>query len=113
MIELYAVAGTDRETSCRDLKNRYGYIAQQDFKLSLTIADIPSAKPSILAVFAPMQTGYDGDMNAIVSNPLKFILASLAVAASLAVVLLAFDGWVRHSTDIFLSTVQSGIAWCL
>lgn len=52
-------------------------------------------------------------MNALVSNPLKFILASLAVAASLAVVLLAFDGWVRHSTDIFLSTVQSGIAWCL
>ncbi|WP_425672931.1 hypothetical protein [Agrobacterium sp. M50-1] len=52
-------------------------------------------------------------MNALVSHPLKFILASLAAIASLAVVLLAFDGWVRHGTDIFLSTVQSGIAWCL
>ncbi|WP_236765532.1 hypothetical protein [Agrobacterium tumefaciens] len=52
-------------------------------------------------------------MNALVANPLKFILASLAVGASLAVVLLAFDGWVRHGTDIFLSAVQSGIAWCL
>jgi hypothetical protein len=66
-----------------------------------------------LAVFALAQTGYDGDMNGLVSNPLKFILASLAAMASLAIVLLAFDGWVRHGTDIFLSTVQSGIAWCL
>ena len=72
-----------------------GHHAQQDFKLSLTI------------------TGYNRDMKALTSHPLKFILASLAAAASLAIVLLAFDGWVRHSTDIFLSTVQSGIAWCL
>ncbi|CVI61527.1 MULTISPECIES: hypothetical protein [Agrobacterium] len=95
------------------LKNRYGHNAQQDFKLSLTMPAVPPAKPSILAVFALTQTGYDGHMNALVSNPLKFVLASLAVAASLAVVLLAFDGWVRHGTDIFLSTVQNGIAWCL
>lgn len=95
------------------MKNRYGHHAQQDFKLSLTIAPVPPAKPSILAVFALTQTGYDEHMNTLVSHPLKFILASLAVAASLAIVLLAFDGWVRHSTDIFLSTVQSGIAWCL
>jgi hypothetical protein len=95
------------------LENRYGHIAQQDFKLSLTIAAVVPAKPSILAVFVLMQTGYNRRMNALVSNPLKFILASLAVAASLAVVLLAFDGWVRHGTDIFLSAVQSGIAWCL
>ncbi|WP_350297335.1 hypothetical protein [Agrobacterium arsenijevicii] len=95
------------------LKNRYGHNAQQDFKLSLTIAGAVPAKPSILAVFALVQTGYNRCMNALVSNPLKFILASLGVAASLAVVLLAFDGWVRHSTDIFLSAVQSGIAWCL
>ncbi|MBA4776030.1 hypothetical protein KHC17_18290 [Agrobacterium salinitolerans] len=66
-----------------------------------------------MAVFAPTKTGYDRHMNALVSQPLKFILASLAALASLAVVLLAFDGWVRHGTDIFLSTVQSGIAWCL
>lgn len=52
-------------------------------------------------------------MKALTFHPLKFILASLAAAASLAIVLLAFDGWVRHSTDIFLSAVQSGIAWCL
>ncbi|MCZ4428546.1 hypothetical protein O3S81_02410 [Agrobacterium sp. SOY23] len=52
-------------------------------------------------------------MKALTSHPLKFILASLAAAASLAIVLLAFDGWVRHGTDIFLSAVQSGIAWCL
>ncbi|MCZ7938564.1 hypothetical protein [Agrobacterium salinitolerans] len=95
------------------LENRYGHNAQQDFKLSLTIAAAPPAKPSILAVFAPTKTGYDRHMNALVSQPLKFILASLAALASLAVVLLAFDGWVRHGTDIFLSTVQSGIAWCL
>lgn len=103
----------DRETSCRGFKNRYGHNAQQDFKLSLTIAALSRAKPGILAVFASVQKGYDGGMSALVSNPLKFVLASLAVVASLAIVLLAFDGWVRHSTDIFLSTVQSGIAWCL
>lgn len=103
----------DRKTSCRGFKNRYGHNAQQDFKLSLTIAPRLPAKPSILAVFAPTQTGYDRHMNALVSHPLKFILASLAAVASLAIVLLAFDGWVRHGTDIFLSTVQSGIAWCL
>jgi hypothetical protein len=33
------------------LKNRYGHIAQQDFKLSLTIAAVARGKPSILAVF--------------------------------------------------------------
>ncbi|KAA3500890.1 hypothetical protein DXM27_17025 [Rhizobium rhizogenes] len=66
-----------------------------------------------MAVFASVQKGYDGSMKALTFHPLKFILASLAAAASLAIVLLAFDGWVRHSTDIFLSTVQSGIAWCL
>ena len=82
------------------LKNRYGHNAQQDFKLSLTFAPVSPAKPSILAVFALTQTGYDGHMNAL-------------AVASLAIVLLAFDGWVRHGTDIFLSTVQSGIAWCL
>ncbi|AQS61293.1 hypothetical protein B0909_02700 [Rhizobium rhizogenes] len=103
----------DRETSCRGFKNRCDHNAQQDFKLSLTIAAAGSAKPSILAVFALAQTGYNRSMKALTSHPLKFILASLAAAASLAVVLLAFDGWVRHSTDIFLSTVQSGIAWCL
>ncbi|WP_236774601.1 hypothetical protein [Agrobacterium tumefaciens] len=96
-----------------ELKNRYGHIAQQDFKLSLTIGGAALAKPSILAVFVPVQTGYNRRMNTLVANPLKFILASLAVAAWLAVVLLAFDGWVRHGTDIFLSAVQSGIAWCL
>lgn len=95
------------------LKNRYGHNAQQDFKLSLTIGGTALAKPSILAVFVLVQTGYNRRMNTLVANPLKFILASLAVAASLAVVLLAFDGWVRHGTDIFLSAVQSGIAWCL
>ncbi|PZP52916.1 MAG: hypothetical protein DI595_05410 [Agrobacterium fabrum] len=103
----------DRETSCRGFKNRCCHHAQQDFKLSLTIAAAGAPKPSILAVFAPVQTGYNRRMNALTSHPLKFILASLAAVASLAVVLLAFDGWVRHSTDIFLSTVQSGIAWCL
>ncbi len=52
-------------------------------------------------------------MNTLVSHPLKFILASLAALASLAIVILAFEGWVRHGTDIFLSALQSGIAWCI
>ncbi|MGQ8632482.1 hypothetical protein ACUTJJ_13515 [Agrobacterium sp. DKPNP3] len=52
-------------------------------------------------------------MNTLVSHPLKFILASLATLASLAIVILAFEGWVRHGTDIFLSALQSGIAWCI
>jgi hypothetical protein len=103
----------DRETSCRGLKNRCGHHAQQDFKLSLTITGSTARAPGILAVFASAQTGYKRDMKALTSHPLKFILASLAAAASLAIVLLAFDGWVRHGTDIFLSAVQSGIAWCL
>ena len=95
------------------LKNRYGHNAQQDFKLSLTILHLATANSSILPVFDCAWTGYDRNMNALVSHPLRFILAGLSVVASLAVVLLAFDGWVRHGTDIFLSAVQSGIAWCL
>ncbi|MFK0384466.1 hypothetical protein [Rhizobium sp. RM] len=51
-------------------------------------------------------------MNELLSSPLKFALAGIATAAGLAVVLLTFDGWVKHGTDIFLSAVQSGISWC-
>ncbi|WP_445542493.1 hypothetical protein [Agrobacterium sp. DKPNP3] len=66
-----------------------------------------------MAVFATVETGYHRHMNTLVSHPLKFILASLATLASLAIVILAFEGWVRHGTDIFLSALQSGIAWCI
>lgn len=51
-------------------------------------------------------------MNALFSSPLKFALGGVATAAVVAVVILTFDGWVRHGTDIFLSAVQSGISWC-
>ncbi len=52
-------------------------------------------------------------MSAHLSNSLKFFVAGVAAAASLAIALLAFNGWMRHSTDIFLSAIQSGMAWCL
>jgi hypothetical protein len=51
-------------------------------------------------------------MSALLANPLKLVLAAAAAGVAIIVVLLALDGWMKHGTDIFLSAVQNGIAWC-
>lgn len=46
------------------------------------------------------------------SAPMKILTAAAATGGALLLVLLTFEGWMRYGTDIFLSAVQSGIAWC-
>jgi hypothetical protein len=45
------------------------------------------------------------------ANPL--LLTALAVLSFLAVSLLAFQGWMTHGVDIFLTLSQTGLSWCL
>lgn len=52
-------------------------------------------------------------MSALLSHSGKLLLGAVATAAFLYATIATFDGWMRHGTDIFLSAVQSGIAWCL
>jgi hypothetical protein len=52
-------------------------------------------------------------MKVLSNGPMKFLAAALATATALFLVVLTFQGWMRHGTDIFLSAMQSGIAWCL
>ncbi|WP_210163855.1 hypothetical protein [Agrobacterium larrymoorei] len=52
-------------------------------------------------------------MSALLSHSGKLLLGAVATAAFLYATIATFDGWLRHGTDIFLSAVQSGIAWCL
>lgn len=52
-------------------------------------------------------------MRVLLSNPVKMLAAVVATGAATLLVVWTFDGWMRHGTDIFLSAVQSGIAWCL
>lgn len=42
-------------------------------------------------------------------SPLAFALLAGVLAL---VFLLAFQGWVAHGADIFLSLAQAGISWC-
>lgn len=45
-----------------------------------------------------------------------FLKAGIMIAGALlfvGVTALAFEGWMRHSTDIFITAIESGIAWCL
>ncbi|MGV1752364.1 hypothetical protein [Agrobacterium sp. CG674] len=43
---------------------------------------------------------------------MKMLGAAAATGAALLAVVLTFQGWMRHGTDIFLAAVQSGVAWC-
>ncbi|MBD8686968.1 MULTISPECIES: hypothetical protein [unclassified Rhizobium] len=51
-------------------------------------------------------------MRFLLTAQMKLLYAAVAtVGVSLALVL-TFQGWMRHGTDIFLAAVQSGVAWC-
>ncbi|WP_170063925.1 hypothetical protein [Agrobacterium bohemicum] len=52
-------------------------------------------------------------MKSVLAGPLKVLGVTVATGAALLLAVLTFQGWMRHGTDIFLSAVQSGIAWCL
>lgn len=41
------------------------------------------------------------------------LLTALAVLSFLGVSLLAFQGWLTHGVDIFLTLSQTGLSWCL
>ncbi len=51
-------------------------------------------------------------MKSYATGSIKLLAFLGASCATLFVVLITFDGWMRHGTDIFLSAVQNGIAWC-
>ncbi|WP_296014025.1 hypothetical protein [uncultured Agrobacterium sp.] len=51
-------------------------------------------------------------MSGLSSNTGKLLLGAAATAAFLYVSVATFDGWLRHGTDIFIASVQNGIAWC-
>ncbi|XUY25834.1 hypothetical protein RMR21_009470 [Agrobacterium sp. rho-8.1] len=51
-------------------------------------------------------------MSALLNKPVKLLATAAATGAALLVVVMTFEGWMRHATDIFLATVQSGVAWC-
>ncbi|NTJ42809.1 hypothetical protein G6L28_09410 [Agrobacterium larrymoorei] len=51
-------------------------------------------------------------MSAILSHSGKLLFGAVATGGILYLSLMTFEGWLRHSTDIFLATVQNGIAWC-
>ncbi|KAA3512351.1 hypothetical protein CPJ18_07845 [Agrobacterium rosae] len=70
-------------------------------------------KRAIFAVSPLPVLRYICAMRVLLTGPMKLLAAALATGAALFVVLLTFDGWMRHGTDIFLSAVQGGIAWCL
>ncbi len=55
---------------------------------------------------------YKRTMSALLSHSGKLLLAALATGAVLFGVIATFDGWLRHGTDIFIASVQNGIAWC-
>jgi len=52
-------------------------------------------------------------MNALLSHSGKLLFAAIATAAAVYVSVATFEGWLRHGTDIFIASVQNGIAWCL
>ncbi|MBB3945781.1 hypothetical protein GGQ73_001716 [Rhizobium skierniewicense] len=52
-------------------------------------------------------------MKSVLASQFKMLGFAVATGAALLLAVLTFQGWMRHGTDIFLSAVQSGIAWCL
>lgn len=65
-----------------------------------------------MAVFVGLISAYAVFMAALLSNPLKLLFAGAAAGVATLAVFLVFEGWTRYGTDIFLSAVQNGIAWC-
>lgn len=44
-------------------------------------------------------------------SPLPLVFALLAGALAL-IFLFAFQGWIAHGADIFLSLAEAGLSWC-
>ncbi len=51
-------------------------------------------------------------MRELLASPVKMLGIAAATCGALLLAIFTFQGWIRHGTDIFLSSVQSGIAWC-
>ncbi|WP_244473508.1 hypothetical protein [Rhizobium sp. Leaf262] len=51
-------------------------------------------------------------MRELLASPVKLLGFAAATFGALLLVVFTFEGWVRYGTDIFLSSVQNGIAWC-
>jgi hypothetical protein len=55
---------------------------------------------------------YICEMRELLASPVKMLGIAVATSGALLLAIFTFQGWIRHGTDIFLSSVQSGIAWC-
>jgi hypothetical protein len=52
-------------------------------------------------------------MSTLLRNTNHTLLMAVAVLSFLGVSLLAFQGWMTHGVDIFLTLSQTGLSWCL
>lgn len=52
-------------------------------------------------------------MSMFVRTTNHMLLMAVAVLSFLGVSLLAFQGWMTHGVDIFLTLSQTGLSWCL
>ena len=51
-------------------------------------------------------------MHTDMKKSLSPLILALVTGALALVLLLTFQGWMAHGTDIFLSLAQSGLSWC-
>lgn len=51
-------------------------------------------------------------MRTLTKKQVSPLLLALAASVLALVFLLAFQGWVAHGADIFLSLAQAGLSWC-
>lgn len=55
---------------------------------------------------------YDPPMHTDTKKSLSPLVLAVLAGAFALVALLAFQGWIAHGADIFLSLAQAGISWC-
>ncbi len=51
-------------------------------------------------------------MRDLVTRQTKMLGIAVATGCAMLLAIVTFQGWMRHGTDIFLATAQSGVTWC-
>jgi len=51
-------------------------------------------------------------MRMVTKKQMSPLLLALGASVLALVFLLAFQGWIAHGADIFLSLAQAGLSWC-
>lgn len=86
---------------------------QTDLKHSLIHATTVPRKYRLDTTFFFAVSGcYDRRMRTDTKRSLSPLLLALVTGALAIVFLLAFQGWIAHGADIFLSLAEAGISWC-